>query len=612
MTAQGAPASAPEVALPRARTVSEVLRRAGRYALRYPWSAAGNIACALLSLGFSFAFPQVTQFIVDEVIGKGATALLPLAVLALLGAYLLRDVFDGLRSYINASFEQNVVFDMRRDIHARLQRLPLTFFDRHATGDLITLVMDDVTAVERLIIDGCEMGVTSLLSLLVVAAILAEKSPTLALCAILPLPCLIAGILVYTRLAHTLYREQRRAGASVNALIADNLQGMLQVKAFGQEEQEGRRFGFHASVLRRRAVAVATLWAVYGPAMNFVASMGTVLVLWIGGPLVASGQLTLGELIGFVFYLPLFYEPISRLHRLNQMIQAARASAERLFAVLDADDEHGNHGSGGELTLPVRGDVRYNGVDFDYGKTGRPALCDITLRAAPGQVVALVGPTGCGKSTLVNLLPALYRPQAGLITIDGQDIASIGLDKLRAAIGIVTQEAFLFNGTILENIAFARAGANPEEVVAACQAANCHDFIQALPDGYDSLVGERGVRLSGGEKQRISIARALLKDAPILILDEATASVDTATEHLIQEALSRLIARRTTLVVAHRMATVRHADQILVMQEGRIIASGSHETLLDGCALYRKLCDVQGGGFLHDDPPVPGVNRPVL
>ena len=592
--------------MPSKRTVAEALRRTAPYVLRYPWSAAGNIGCALLSLGFSFAFPQVTQFIVDDVIGKGATSQLPMAVLVLLAAYLLRDGFDGLRSFINASFEQNVILDMRRDIHARLQRLPLSFFDRHASGDLITLVMDDVTAVERLIIDGCEMGVTSLLGMLVVVTILAAKNPTLALCAVAPLPALVAGIMCYTRLAHPLFREQRRSGAIVNALIADNLQGMRQVKAFGQEDGEGRRFVFHANSLRHRALSVAALWSVYGPSMNFVASMGTVLVLWIGGPLVTSGQLTLGELIGFIFYLPLFYEPVGRLHRLNQMIQAARASSERLFEVMEtADEQQSGRDGSREMTVPVRGEVCYSGVCFSYGTSGRAALRAISFHAAPGEVVALVGPTGCGKSTLVNLLPAFYRPNAGQITIDGQDIAEIGIDSLRAAIGIVTQEVFLFNGTIQENIAFARTDATASEVVAACRAANCHDFISALPEGYASLVGERGVRLSGGEKQRISIARALLKDAPILILDEATASVDIATEHLIQEALGRLIARRTTLVVAHRVATVRHANQILVMRDGEIIARGNHETLMASNDLYRALCDVEDGGFLHDSHPIP-------
>jgi len=310
--------------------------------------------------------------------------------------------------------------------------------------------------------------------------------------------------------------------------------------------------------------------------------------------------MTLGQLIGFIFYLGLFYEPIARLHGLNQMMQAARAAGERVFDILDAPPERTPNGfPRRQLRAPVRGEVIYENVGFSYDPE-RAVLRNISLQALPGQMIALAGPTGAGKSTLVNLLPAFYEVSSGRITIDGQDISGISLQSLRSHISVVTQEAFLFNGTIRENIIYGRLDATQDELVSASRAANCHEFISHLPQGYDSRVGERGVKLSVGEKQRVSIARALLKNSPILILDEATASVDTATERLIQEALERLMANRTSFVIAHRLSTIRKADQILVMRQGQIIERGTHEQLgaLDG--LYGKLARIQGTTFVEE------------
>jgi ATP-binding cassette subfamily B protein/subfamily B ATP-binding cassette protein MsbA len=588
--------SAPEVALASARTMAEVLRRIGDYALRYKGYAAANLAAAVLALAFSFVFPQVIQFLVDAVIGRKRPALFPIAIGALFFTYALRDIFDSLRTRISSSFEQHVVVDLRNDLYARIQRLPIPFFDGHASGDLISRIMEDVIVVERVIIEGGEIGVTSLLSLPTVAIILFAKNAQLAAAAIAPLPILAAGALWYSPRAYSLYRAHRHAGATLNAVVADNLQGIRQVKAFGQEDRERRRFAVYADALRRRVLAVMNLWSIYAPAMNFVGALGTVAVFWVGGPLVAAGKISLGELMSFVFYLPLIYEPAKQLNRLNQMIQGARASCERIYEIMDVVAEGGSESGAVELAHPVRGDVRYDHVSFDYGN-GRVAVADVSLHAPPGQVIALVGPTGCGKSTLVNLLLGFYRPSAGAISIDGQNLAEVRIDSLRSAVAIVTQETFLFDGTILENVAFGLENAERDEVIAACRAANCHDFIIALPNGYDARVGERGVRLSVGEKQRISIARALLKNAPILVLDEATASVDSMTERLIQEALERLVAQRTTFVIAHRMATVRRADQIVVMREGKIVARGAHHELMAASDLYRTLTEAHGAGL---------------
>jgi ABC-type multidrug transport system fused ATPase/permease subunit len=384
----------------------------------------------------------------------------------------------------------------------------------------------------------------------------------------------------------------------MNALLMDNLQGILQVKAFGRQEHEDSRFAHRADDLRDGTLVVMRAWAWYGPAMQFIGTLGIGLVLWVGGLQVMDGRMEVGELMAFMLYAGMFfYEPVGRLHGLNQMLQAARAAAARVFDILDASAERADRTA--RLSEPVRGDVCYDAVGFAY-QGGEPVLQNVSLRAQPGEMIALVGPTGAGKSTLVSLLPAFYEHTAGTITIDGQDTRDISLGSLRDHISVVSQEPFLFNGTLRENILYGRLTASVEEMIAAARAANCHDFISRLPDGYDSHVGERGIKLSVGEKQRVSIARALLKDAPILVLDEATASVDTATEKLIQEALERLMSGRTSFVIAHRLSTIRTANQILVLRRGEVVERGTHDELVAAGGLYARLARIQNTTFIEE------------
>ena len=584
----------------RSRPTWEVVRRVAAYLRPYRGMAAANIFCALVSLGCALVFPRLVQAIIDHV-GQGRrSGYFPLAA-GLAGAFLLRDLFNSLHILINNIFEQNVIYDMRRDVFARLQRLPVGYFDQRASGDLMTRVIEDVNAVERVLIDGTEQGTIAISSVALVLVILFCKNPALAATALTPVPVLAGGALWYTLTAHRRYRAQRRASSAMNAFLMDSLQGVRQIKAFGRQRHEDERFARRADDLRQSTLGVMKVWAIYSPAMLFAASLGTALVLWLGGSMVAAGKLTVGELVGFILYLAFFYEPVAKLHGLNQMLQSARAAGERVFDILDATEERSGAAARrqGALAEPVRGEVRYENVSFSYGQ-GRTALQHVSLEARPGQMIALVGPTGSGKSTLVNLLPAFYEISSGRITIDGQDIAGLSLESLRAHLSVVSQEAFLFNGTVRENILYGKLGAGAEELVAAARAANCHDFIARLPEGYDSRVGERGVKLSVGEKQRVSIARALLKNAPILILDEATASVDTATEKLIQEALDRLMANRTSFVIAHRLSTIRHADQILVMRRGEIAERGTHEELTEQNGLYAKLSRIQNTTFIEE------------
>jgi ATP-binding cassette subfamily B protein len=609
----------------RSRPIGEVLRRVGVYLRPYQAMAAATVGCAVASLAFGFLYPALTRVIIDKVIKQGRHDLLTPAALGLIGAFLLREFFNSVRIRINNRLEQNVIYDMRREVYARLQRLPVPWFDQRASGDLMTRVIEDVNNVERLLIDGIEQGTVAVLSIIGALTFMFVSSPVLAVVSLIPVPFLVAGALWYTLTAHKRYRLQREASSAMNALLMDNLQGIRQIKAFGRQSHEDDRFANRADDLRRGTLVVMRAWAAYGPAMQFVGALGIGLVLWVGGAQVMNGRMDVGELVAFMLYVGMFfYEPIGRLHGLNQMLQSARAAAARVFDILDAAEERSDRR--GELQKPVRGEIVYENICFSYTREERQpcdpldghaiveradleigsptaerrVLNQVCLNARPGEMVALVGPTGAGKSTLVNLLPAFYEATSGRILIDGQDTRGIALESLRARISVVSQEAFLFNGTIRENILYGRLDASESELIAASHAANCHEFISKLPNGYDSHVGERGVKLSVGEKQRVSIARALLKDAPILILDEATASVDTATERLIQEALERLMANRTSFVIAHRLSTIRRADQILVLRQGQIVERGTHDELLAQNGLYAKLARIQNTSTIEE------------
>lgn len=546
-----------------------------------------QLICAVVGTLLAIVFPNVARLVLDEAVPKQRADLLIQYTLLACLAYFGRDLLNSLRIMLNNTFEQKVIFDIRSDLYEKLQRLPLKWFDNRPTGDIMTRVAEDVTSMERVLIDGIEQGLVALLQIIAVSLVMFLINPTLAAWAIVPVPFLFIGAMIYTS-TRDRYRAVRKATSEMNALLNDNIAGIRQIKAYTMERRELKRFNAASDKVRRATLRTMFAWAIYNPSMSFIGGIGFILVIGFGGNLALQGQMSPGEITAFLLYLTLFYEPVGRLHQLNQMLQSGRAAAERVFEILDSEDEPGLAG-GRELKVPIDGRVVYKDVNFNYGD-GNEAICEVDLSAEPGQTIALVGPTGAGKTTLINLLTRFYEYDSGEILIDDVNIKTISKESLRSAIGYVTQESFLFNGTVRDNLLIANREASEDQIWEALKIANAYDFVKKLLNGLDTEVGERGVKLSVGEKQRVSIARALLRNPPILLLDEATASVDTETERLIQQALERLMKDRTSFVIAHRLSTVRGADYIYVLDNGTVVEEGSHEHLLSISGLYAELC----------------------
>ncbi len=573
----------------------KLLRRVFPYIRRYRGLFLATLAAAALTTLADLVPPWLIKTTIDDVIrASRSDLLLPVAAFLAL-AYAVKALTNTARIRLNNTFEQRVIFDIRAETYGALNRQSLTYFENRATGEIMSRVLGDVDNLERIFIDGIEHLLVAAMTLAGIAFVLFKLNWRLALIVLVPIPLLAVSAVFFTRRIHKLYHVIRQRLARLSALLQDNLSGVRETIAFNKQEYEMGRLAERSREYCEGNLAVARLWSLYSPGMVLLASTGTLLILLFGSRMVAAGTLSVGELVAFLAYAALFYAPINQIHTINHMVQHALAAGERVFEVIDAP--LAIHESANPLVLKSRceGYVRFDNVSFNYVDQ-MPVLRGVSFEMAPGEAVALVGSTGSGKTTIASLLVRFYDPDEGRITLDGYDIRHLRLKSLREQVALVRQEPFLFNGTIRENILYGAddpKSVSDDRLISVAQAACAAEFIERLPDAYDTWIGERGVKLSIGQKQRIAIARALLKDPPVLIFDEATSSVDTETEEKIQEAVAHLFARRTTLVIAHRLSTLRGVNRILVIDGGRIVEQGTHEELLIKGGVYAALFEGQ-------------------
>ena len=560
--------------------------------LRPYWRLTAAAYMSLLATtAIVLATPQIIRWIIDRGIRQHDLQLLTWSVLALLGLTVARGVFIFFTGLWTEIASQSVSYDLRRDLHARLTELSFAYHDRTESGQLLSRAMQDVERL-RFLTGRAFLGLANGVLLLVgTAAALIIMNPTLALLALLTMPILAQRATSFGARHRPLSLAIQEQLAVLTTLLEQNLRGARIVKAFAQENAEIKRFETENQKWFGLAAATAKLTALNVPMLDMIANLATVIIIWYGGLQAINGELTLGELVAFITYLAQLAAPIRRLGLVIPAIAMAGASAERIFEILD-DETQVEEAADATPLAPVRGHLRFENVSFSYARPHN-VLRNVAFEIEPGQVLALLGPTGSGKSSIINMIPRFYDPTEGRILLDGHDIRGATLHSLRSQVGIVLQESTLFATTIRENIAFGRPESTDEEIIEAARAAQAHEFIEGFADGYATKVGERGATLSGGQRQRVAIARTLLTDPRILILDDATSSVDTQTEHLIQKALENLMKGRTSVIIAQRLGTVRLADQILMLENGRISAAGKHEELIESSALYRNIYEEQ-------------------
>jgi len=554
----------------------------------------------VLSMVFLVAVQLVTPWLIRNLVATITSAeaslesmntVTRLALIAL-AVHLIRGFLQFVRSYMGHVAGWGVVADVRQEIYMHLQRLSLRFYEDKQTGQLMSRVVNDSDMFERLIAHAIPDVAVNVLTLIGVTAVLVTINWQLMLLSLIPIPFIILSMRAFAKYVRPAFVVRQKELGELNATLNDNLAGIREIKAFTREELEAGRVGERIARYRDSLLRALRLMATFHPFVQFTSSLGVILMIYFGGRLVLQQVLPLEDWVAFYLYLDLFYQPIRVLGDAWEGVQEALAGAERVSELLQEEPTVVEAPDAVTLPEPVQGAVAFHDVSFSYN-TGEPVLQHITLDIPARSVMALVGPTGVGKTTLASLIPRFYDVCEGSITLDGHDLRTLQSENLRRQISIVLQDVFLFHGTARENILFGKPDATEEEVIHAARIANAHDFIMRLPNGYDTMIGERGVKLSGGQKQRLAIARAVLKDAPILILDEATSSVDTETELLIQQALERLMVGRTTLIIAHRLSTVRNADNIVVLEGNTIVQMGTHQQLLAQEGLYRHLNMVQ-------------------
>lgn len=570
-------------------TNKNTIRRVSAYLFRYKGLFWTTIGLAVGATVFEITVPLFVQRILDNLGEANELSILTNGVFLIAIFMIGSELLNRSRIRVNNTLEQRVLLEMRRDLHSKLLRLPVTFYDQRKSGEISSRVIEDVAAVERALLDGTEQGTSAAIRILLISTYLFYLQPFLAAFVFLPVPVLLIIGYLYSKRSRVIWKGVRESAGDLNSLLVEDIQGNRLIQTFGLQSRESERFEQKAETLREKTLSAMFRWANYHPFTNLITKLGFLSIVGIGGYLVLqeSAGFTMGKLVAFFLLSNMLYQPISQLHGLNHLIAAGRASGERVFEILDAhvdvdEPEEPKELPGGPI------EVAFEDVAFKYPE--RPAVLEnfcLTLKA--NRVTAIVGHTGAGKSTVANLAMRTYDVSEGIVRLNSVDIRDLSLSELHNKVGHVAQDPFLFEGSVRDNLLLAKADASEEAIVDSLKKACAWDFVANLPDQLDTNIGEKGIRLSQGEKQRLTIARVLLKNPPFVILDEATASVDTITERAIQEALDRLVEERTVLVIAHRLSTVRRADKIVVMQEGRIIESGSHDALIGQNGHYADL-----------------------
>lgn len=574
-------------------TLVRILRHTFRFPMQSLLSLLMAVACTALVL----VLPGITMQFMDVIIAKNRPDLIiPTAAIGM-GAILLRQLLFTLRTYFNNQLELKLTHLIRVELYDKLQRLPVKWFDSNSSGEIMSRVANDVPTTNRVIIEGVDQAIAAILQFLIVLGYMFWHSWQLTLVTLVPLPFIAIITTWWSRRSEPMWRESSEATSALNAILHDNLSGIRQIKAYTVEPQALETFDKASRKVGEKHMTVMRGQSMVWPGVSFIAESGIILMVAYGAWATLQGQIEAGVVMAFVVAWGFLFDPISRINTLAQTFTRGIVSAERVFTIIDTPDE--SHLTEGQRPAEMKGHVRFEDVSFSYSDEA-PTISGLTLEALPGETIALVGATGAGKSTVLNLLTRFYEPTSGRILIDGMPLDDISKEWLRDQLGYVTQDSFLFNTTLRENLQFARQGATDEEIWAALEAANAATFVKASPEGLDTIAGERGSRFSGGEKQRLSIARALLKNPPLLLLDEATSALDNHTERLVQEALENLRSDRTCFVIAHRLSTVQKADRICVLHHGKLIEQGTHAELLALEGAYAKLCEAT---FANDPRP---------